>query len=189
MIQKRGQKHNMTYTSKRRKNKRHLESPGLRRPFKHFEEYKEHSGLIGETEITRLCNMASGLWRLFFSFYSTTYVNHEKLPLEFHCSWKIFQRTTLSFCLYVLSKQIWMFQMLCFLLSPADHSAFHTRVTLCLSATLIILALAAGFLLFKVDLLLAYRKLFSHFAEQQGTQGYAFLWNCLFWLFFAQISR
>lgn len=61
-----------------------------------------------------------------------------------------------------------MFELICFLLSAADHSALHTQVALCLSASLIVLALAAAFLLFKVDLLLAHRKLLRRFAKQQG---------------------
>ncbi|XP_051260768.1 interleukin-1 receptor type 1 [Dicentrarchus labrax] len=56
-------------------------------------------------------------------------------------------------------------------LQEADHSAFHTHVALCLTASLAILALAAAFLLFKVDLVLAYRKLLRHFAKQQAPDG------------------
>lgn len=59
-----------------------------------------------------------------------------------------------------------MFELVCFLLSAADQSALHTHVALCLSASLIILALAAAFFLFKVDLLLAHRKLLRHFAKR-----------------------
>ncbi|XP_035531919.1 interleukin-1 receptor type 1-like [Morone saxatilis] len=56
-------------------------------------------------------------------------------------------------------------------LQEADHSAFHTHVALCLTASLVILALAAAFLLFKVDLVLAYRKLLRQFGKQQAPDG------------------
>lgn len=61
-----------------------------------------------------------------------------------------------------------MLQLVCLLLSTADHSALYTSVSLCLVASLAIPALAAAFFFFKVDLVLAYRKLLRHFAKQQG---------------------
>uniref|UniRef100_A0A8D0CXW7 Uncharacterized protein n=1 Tax=Sander lucioperca TaxID=283035 RepID=A0A8D0CXW7_SANLU len=57
------------------------------------------------------------------------------------------------------------------LLQEADHSALHTSVALCLTASLAVLALAAAFLFFKVDLVLAYRKLLRHFSKQQAPDG------------------
>ncbi|XP_032385383.1 interleukin-1 receptor type 1 [Etheostoma spectabile] len=57
------------------------------------------------------------------------------------------------------------------LLQEADHSALYTRVALCLAASLAVLALAAAFLFFKVDLVLAYRKLLRHFSKQQAPDG------------------
>ncbi|XP_073329922.1 interleukin-1 receptor type 1 [Pagrus major] len=57
------------------------------------------------------------------------------------------------------------------LLQEADHSDLHTTVALCLSATLVTLALAAAFLLFKVELVLAYRKLLRQFAKPQAHDG------------------
>ncbi|XP_036965623.1 interleukin-1 receptor type 1 [Acanthopagrus latus] len=56
-------------------------------------------------------------------------------------------------------------------LQEADHSVLHTSVALCLSATLVTLALVAGFLLFKVELVLVYRKLLRHFAKPQAQDG------------------
>ncbi|XP_071370004.1 interleukin-1 receptor type 1-like, partial [Centroberyx affinis] len=52
-------------------------------------------------------------------------------------------------------------------LQEADHSGRYTSVALCLASSLAVLALAAGFLFFKVDLVLAYRKLCPHLAKQQ----------------------
>ncbi|KAM9347792.1 interleukin-1 receptor type 1-like [Symphorus nematophorus] len=57
------------------------------------------------------------------------------------------------------------------LLQEADHSALHTSVALCLAASLAIVALPAAFLLFKVDLVLAYRKLLRHLSKQQTQDG------------------
>lgn len=59
-------------------------------------------------------------------------------------------------------------KFVCLLPSPADHSALHAIVACCLSATLVTLALVAGFLLFKVELALAHRKLLRQFAKPQG---------------------
>ncbi|XP_044073766.1 interleukin-1 receptor type 1 isoform X2 [Siniperca chuatsi] len=56
-------------------------------------------------------------------------------------------------------------------LQEADRSALYTSVALCLAASLAILALTAAFFLFKVDLVLAYRKLLRHFAKQQAPDG------------------
>ncbi|KAF1382874.1 hypothetical protein PFLUV_G00148350 [Perca fluviatilis] len=56
-------------------------------------------------------------------------------------------------------------------LQEADHSALYTSVALCLAASLAVLALAAAFLFFKVDLVLAYRKLLRHFSKQQAPDG------------------
>uniref|UniRef100_A0A3B4UIH8 Interleukin-1 receptor accessory protein-like 1 n=1 Tax=Seriola dumerili TaxID=41447 RepID=A0A3B4UIH8_SERDU len=44
--------------------------------------------------------------------------------------------------------------------------AFYTSVALCLVASLATLALAAAFLFFKVDVVLAYRRLLRHFSKQ-----------------------
>ncbi|XP_071337363.1 interleukin-1 receptor type 1 isoform X2 [Trachinotus anak] len=52
------------------------------------------------------------------------------------------------------------------LLQEADRSALYTSVALCLTASLATLALAAAFLFFKVDMVLAYRKLLRHFSKQ-----------------------
>ncbi|KAK9537199.1 hypothetical protein VZT92_004835 [Zoarces viviparus] len=51
-------------------------------------------------------------------------------------------------------------------LREADHSALYTQVALCLSASLAVLLLAAAVLFFKVDLVLAHRKLMRHFSKQ-----------------------
>ncbi len=59
-------------------------------------------------------------------------------------------------------------KFICLLLSPADHSSFTTSVALCLGASLAVLALAAAFHLFKVDIVLAYRKLLRHFTKERG---------------------
>ncbi|KAK1903018.1 Interleukin-1 receptor-like 2, partial [Dissostichus eleginoides] len=48
-------------------------------------------------------------------------------------------------------------------LKEADHSALYPSVSLCISASLAV----AAFLFFKVDLVLAYRKLLRHFSKQQ----------------------
>nr|XP_046259684.1 interleukin-1 receptor type 1-like isoform X2 [Scatophagus argus] len=56
-------------------------------------------------------------------------------------------------------------------LQQADHSALHTSIALCLAAPLTIVALIAAFLLFKVDLVLAYRKLLRHFSKQHISDG------------------
>uniref|UniRef100_A0A4W6DUG5 TIR domain-containing protein n=1 Tax=Lates calcarifer TaxID=8187 RepID=A0A4W6DUG5_LATCA len=52
------------------------------------------------------------------------------------------------------------------LLQEADHSAFYASVALCLAASLTILVLASAFLFFKVEVVLAYRKLSRHFSKQ-----------------------
>nr|XP_020469770.1 interleukin-1 receptor type 1-like isoform X2 [Monopterus albus] len=56
-------------------------------------------------------------------------------------------------------------------LQEDDHSAIYTTVALCLTASLAILALAPAFLLFRVDLVLAYRKLSRHFSKKQAPDG------------------
>ncbi|XP_070832210.1 interleukin-1 receptor-like 2 [Chaetodon trifascialis] len=56
-------------------------------------------------------------------------------------------------------------------LQEADHSAFHTSVGLCLAASLTTFALAAAFHLFKVDLVLVYRKLLRPFSKQRPPDG------------------
>ncbi|XP_076603237.1 interleukin-1 receptor-like 2 isoform X2 [Chaetodon auriga] len=56
-------------------------------------------------------------------------------------------------------------------LQEADHSAFHTSVALCLTASLTTLALVAAFHLFKVDLVLVYRKLLRPFSKQRPADG------------------
>ncbi|XP_041806584.1 interleukin-1 receptor-like 2 [Chelmon rostratus] len=56
-------------------------------------------------------------------------------------------------------------------LQEADHSALYTSVALCLAASLTTLALAAAFHLFKVDLVLVYRKLLRSFSKQQAPDG------------------
>ncbi|XP_078118594.1 interleukin-1 receptor type 1 isoform X2 [Sander vitreus] len=57
------------------------------------------------------------------------------------------------------------------MVEEADHSALYTSVALCLTASLAVLALAAAFLFFKIDLVLAYRKLLRHFSKQQAPDG------------------
>ncbi|XP_034002754.1 interleukin-1 receptor-like 2 [Trematomus bernacchii] len=52
-------------------------------------------------------------------------------------------------------------------LQEADHSALYTSVSLCISASLAV----AAFLFFKVDLVLAYRKVLRHFSKQQISDG------------------
>ncbi|XP_040913976.1 interleukin-1 receptor type 1 [Toxotes jaculatrix] len=52
------------------------------------------------------------------------------------------------------------------LLQEADHSVLHITVALCIAASLALQALAAAFLFFKVDVVLAYRKLLRHFTKQ-----------------------
>lgn len=61
-----------------------------------------------------------------------------------------------------------MFEVVCLLLSAADRSALYTSLALCLAASLAVLAVMAAFLFFKVDLVLAYRKLLRRFSKQQG---------------------
>ncbi|XP_075993929.1 interleukin-1 receptor-like 2 isoform X2 [Genypterus blacodes] len=56
-------------------------------------------------------------------------------------------------------------------LREADHSAFHTTVALCLAAFLVLLAMAAAFFFFKVELVLAYRKLLPHLAKEPVPDG------------------
>uniref|UniRef100_UPI003AB0491E interleukin-1 receptor type 1-like n=1 Tax=Centroberyx gerrardi TaxID=166262 RepID=UPI003AB0491E len=56
-------------------------------------------------------------------------------------------------------------------LQEADHSGRYTSMALCLASSLAVLALAAGLLFFKVDLVLAYRKLCPHLAKQQTADG------------------
>ncbi|KAM6955125.1 interleukin-1 receptor type 1 [Lycodopsis pacificus] len=51
-------------------------------------------------------------------------------------------------------------------LREADRSALYTHVALCLSASLAVLLLAAAVLVFKVDLVLAHRKLMRHFSKR-----------------------
>ncbi|TMS06731.1 Interleukin-1 receptor type 1 [Larimichthys crocea] len=98
-----------------------------------------------------------------------------------HNSGKVFVESTLSIS-KVLPKFLRV-RFQCKVQSPADekfgyvwlqevdHSAFHTRVALCLAASVAVLALAAAFFLFKVDLALAYRKLLQHFSKQQTPDG------------------
>ncbi|XP_042350522.1 LOW QUALITY PROTEIN: interleukin-1 receptor type 1-like [Plectropomus leopardus] len=52
-------------------------------------------------------------------------------------------------------------------LQEADRSAVYTSVALCLAASLAVLALAASVLFFKVELVLAHRKLLRHFFSKQ----------------------
>ncbi|XP_029315736.1 interleukin-1 receptor type 1 isoform X2 [Cottoperca gobio] len=56
-------------------------------------------------------------------------------------------------------------------LKEADHSAFYTSLALCLSASLAALSAVTAFLFFKVDLVLAHRKLWRHFSKQQVSDG------------------
>lgn len=56
-------------------------------------------------------------------------------------------------------------------LQEADNSGLHTNIALSLAASLTVLALAAAFFLFKVDLVLAYRKLLRHFVKQRAPDG------------------
>ncbi|KAM7380095.1 hypothetical protein PAMP_003412 [Pampus punctatissimus] len=57
-------------------------------------------------------------------------------------------------------------------LQEADHSALHTSVALCLTASLMIFGLAAAFLFCKIDLVLVYRELMRHFSKQQDGKLY-----------------
>lgn len=50
----------------------------------------------------------------------------------------------------------------------ADHSAFHATVATFLAPSLLALALLAVFLLFKIDLLLAHRRLRTRFSKNKG---------------------
>ncbi|XP_053295662.1 interleukin-1 receptor type 1 isoform X1 [Pleuronectes platessa] len=52
------------------------------------------------------------------------------------------------------------------LLQEADHSAFYTTIALCLTGIIASLALAAGSLFFKIEVVLAYRKLLRYFSKQ-----------------------
>ncbi|XP_069388485.1 interleukin-1 receptor type 1 isoform X2 [Paralichthys olivaceus] len=52
------------------------------------------------------------------------------------------------------------------LLQEADHSAFYTSIALCLTAVVAALALAAGSLFFKVDVVLAHRNLMRYCSKQ-----------------------
>lgn len=56
-------------------------------------------------------------------------------------------------------------------LKEADRSALYTSLALCLVASLAVLAVMAAFLFFKVDLVLAYRKLLRRFSKQQAPDG------------------
>ncbi|XP_005751986.1 interleukin-1 receptor type 1 [Pundamilia nyererei] len=56
-------------------------------------------------------------------------------------------------------------------LKEADRSSFHMSWAVCLSASLAVLALAACFFFFKVNLILAYRDLLAHFPKQQVPDG------------------
>ncbi|KAI3355714.1 hypothetical protein L3Q82_004302 [Scortum barcoo] len=56
-------------------------------------------------------------------------------------------------------------------LREADHNDFYTSVSLCLAASMMILTLMACFFFFRVDLVLAYRKLQRHFTKQQAPDG------------------
>lgn len=51
----------------------------------------------------------------------------------------------------------------------ADRSALHATVATCLTPPLLVLALVTLFLLFKVDLLLAHRRLWTCLAKNKGT--------------------
>nr|WGH58456.1 interleukin 1 receptor type 1 [Sebastes schlegelii] len=51
-------------------------------------------------------------------------------------------------------------------LQEANHSALYTRVALCLAALLAVLGLAVAYLFFKVELVLAHRKLMSLFSKR-----------------------
>ncbi|XP_068184899.1 interleukin-1 receptor type 1 isoform X2 [Antennarius striatus] len=56
-------------------------------------------------------------------------------------------------------------------LQEADHSAFHTLVALCFTASLTVLALVVVFILFKEELVLASRKLWRHFPKRKASDG------------------
>ncbi|KAM9709436.1 interleukin-1 receptor type 1 isoform 2-T3 [Menidia menidia] len=56
-------------------------------------------------------------------------------------------------------------------LQKADHNPVHFSLALCLSAFMAVVALAGCFFLFKVDLILAHRKLMTHFSKQQTSDG------------------
>uniref|UniRef100_A0A665VQ67 Interleukin-1 receptor type 1-like n=1 Tax=Echeneis naucrates TaxID=173247 RepID=A0A665VQ67_ECHNA len=52
------------------------------------------------------------------------------------------------------------------LLQEVDHAALFTIASLCITAPLVTLVLAAGFVFFRVDVVLAHRKLFTRFSKQ-----------------------
>ncbi|KAF7653388.1 hypothetical protein LDENG_00083490 [Lucifuga dentata] len=56
-------------------------------------------------------------------------------------------------------------------LQEADLSSFYTSLGLCLASSLAVLVLAAAVLFFKVELVLAYRKLLPHLAKQRAPDG------------------
>ena len=66
--------------------------------------------------------------------------------------------------------RMYHFRFVCLSLTApaADHSALYTSVALCLASSLAVLALVLAFLLFKVDLVLAQRKLMRHVSKQKG---------------------
>lgn len=51
-------------------------------------------------------------------------------------------------------------------LLSVDHSALYIKISACLVASLATLSLVAAYLLFKVDLVLAYRRLLRIFSKQ-----------------------
>ncbi|XP_026152178.1 interleukin-1 receptor-like 2 [Mastacembelus armatus] len=57
------------------------------------------------------------------------------------------------------------------MLQEADHSALHTSVALCLTASFVILVLAPASVFFKVDLVLVYRKLLRRVSKKQAPDG------------------
>ncbi|XP_026233193.1 interleukin-1 receptor type 1-like [Anabas testudineus] len=56
-------------------------------------------------------------------------------------------------------------------LQEADHSVLYTTVALCFTAPLALLALGVVFLFFRVDLVLAYRKILRYVSKQQAPDG------------------
>ncbi|XP_075887060.1 interleukin-1 receptor-like 2 isoform X1 [Nelusetta ayraudi] len=56
-------------------------------------------------------------------------------------------------------------------LQEADHSAFHATVATFLAPSLLALALLAAFLLFRIDVLLAHRRLRTRFSKNKAPDG------------------
>ncbi|XP_061580278.1 interleukin-1 receptor type 1 [Cololabis saira] len=57
------------------------------------------------------------------------------------------------------------------MLREADYSGFYRNVALCLTTSMVVIVLAATVFLFKVDLVLSYRKLMTHFFKKKVSDG------------------